>query len=528
MKLTFLYDSRFVQPQMLAEFKDWSLTETAPDRCDILIRWGNLNGSDETAGIVLNRKQPLRNCLNKEKVFHILKINKLRRPRLAVPKPDSRYPLIAKYSDPVTGLESEALVTDFGEALQSRADFFIERLDIIKKYTIYLFDMNVCFVAKKTPVKTNTRAAGSVPAWEYEEIPADLDRDTRKVCHLAQRALHVLGLDFAAVHAGIDARGYSVVLNISPTPIISGRILQIFYEQAVRFADKILAEQAHAADLAGTAQRSAAESGNELIKAVLLGADPEFVLRDIKTDRMVYPSEYLSKEGYLGYDERSEQREGRLYPLAEIRPTPDYCPVKLTEKIRNIMLKATSLLPSNVEWLAGSVQFNRYQLGGHIHFSNLNINCRLLRALDNYLGIISMLIENQETSALRRKQYGWLGSIRQKPHGGFEYRVPGSWLVSPEITAALLCLAKIVSTEYSSLNKDFFVDLELQKAFYLGKKYRFYDIFNELWEDICGTNLFNLYSRFLMPIADLISSGSQWNEEIDMRKTWGLLPSGLT
>ena len=238
---------------------------------------------------------------------------------------------------------------------------------------------------------------------------------------------------------------------------------------------------------------------------------------------MVFPSAYLDRDGPLGYDERSEHREGRFFPIAEIRPRPNYCPLRLTENIAVILSQAVNQFPPYLEWLAGSVPFERYQIGGHIHFSRISVNCRLIRSLDNYLAIPIMLIENPETSVKRRRHYGWLGSIRPKPHGGFEYRTPGSWLISPEITKACLCLAKLVVTNYYSLTRDYFMDKELQKAFYQGKKYLFYDIFEEIWADITNTSMYDQYAPYLAPLVNMIHSYGHWDEQVDLRRSWGLL-----
>ncbi|PKM47300.1 MAG: hypothetical protein CVV03_04040 [Firmicutes bacterium HGW-Firmicutes-8] len=506
MNLVFLYNSQFADSALIKAFKDSVLTTKPVTGGNVLLRWGNPNGADENARVVLNRKQPLKNCLDKEKIFEILRINRVRRPRFVVPKPDSHYPLIGKYFNSTNGLPQEKLVTDFSEALNSGADFFVECINTLKKYNIYLFNLHVFYMTKKVPVKTNTRKQ-PLPMWVYEEIPLDLDRDTLKVWQLAQRAVHLLGLDFGEVHAGIDALGRPVILDVSPVPFFPPSALELFFEHVMNF-------------IASETTNPAARKES----AVLLGADPEFVLKDTQTAQLAFASAYLNKHGCLGYDERSERREGCLFPLAEIRPKPDPCPIKLTENIRSILGKAVSLIPDHIEWLAGSLHFEKYQIGGHIHFSNLDLSSRLLQALDNYLAIPIMLIEDPVTSSRRRKYYGWLGSVRIKPHGGFEYRTPASWLVTPDITRGCLCLAKIVASEYIVLRKDYFIDPDLQKAFYQCKKHYFYDIFKELWEDISNTTLYAEYARHLVPLTDLISANSHWDEKMDLRKSWGLLP----
>ncbi|WP_418790445.1 putative amidoligase domain-containing protein [Phosphitispora sp. TUW77] len=510
MRLAFLYDKRLTQPELLNAFDGCIATTCPVTDCTVLLRWGNPEGPDNISQAVLNRKQPLKNSLDKEKVFDILKLNRIRRPRFVSPSPASPYPLVGKWNNLTSGNGREAVIQTYDKALVSGADFFVEHVNTVKKYNIYFFDLNSFWVTKKVAVKTNTPRNNITPSWVYEEIPLDLDRDTVKTCLLAQRAIYILGLDFGMVHAAIDTKGRPVILDITPVPVLPLKAINLFSGQVKKFTADIT--------------RQITDSGSLLDNRIVLGADPEFMLKDPKTGKIVYPSDFLSMDGPLGYDERSENRAGRLYPLAEVRPVPDQCPLNLVKKIKGILKQAVSLIPPDIEWLAGSLPFENYQIGGHIHFSNIGINCRLIRALDNYLAIPLMLMEDPGKSSKRRRQYGWLGSIRPKPHGGFEYRTPGSWLVSPEMAEGCLCLAKIVATEYRLLTRDYFSDIELQKAFYQSKKYYFYDIFNEIWEDLKKTQLFSKYSTYLNPIADLINRGGHWDETCDIRKSWNLLP----
>lgn len=510
MNRVLLHDRKFTYSMLTKTFNDIAnIEEEPPVKCDLLIRWGSVKGEDTEARIVLNRKTPLKNCLDKEKTFDILRINRIRRPRFVIPSPDSPYPLIGKKFNSC-GKSDERIVQNYQEAIFSGANFFVEHLNLLKKYNIYVFDCNVFYLTKKIPVKTNSDKISN--HWEYEEVPKDLDYETLKVCSFAQRAVYILGLDFALIHAGIDLRNRPVVLDVTPVPQIPAPALKKFAKMIREYPGINELDSGLPAALL-----------NQSEPDVLLGADPEFVLRDTQTGNMIYPSDYLSKEGPIGYDERSERRQGLLYPLAEVRPKPDYCPIRLTDNIYFLLRKAASILPPKVEWLAGSTHFGQYYVGGHIHFSNINLNYRLLRALDNYLGIPLFLIEDPATSVLRRRQYGWIGSFRYKNHGGFEYRTPGSWLVSPDIARATLCLAKIISSEYPKLTRDVFTDTSLQKAFYQGKNFYFYDIFSELWEDLKKTTLFSKYYNYLAPLANKIEIGDHWDENQDIRKSWGLI-----
>lgn len=481
---------------------DHSPELTVTPQC--LIRWGNLQGDDD-AEIILNRKPALKNAIDKEKAFSILKLNRIRRPAFVYLKPASRFPLVARSFWEDAGNSSIKLVRNYLEAIQSKADFFTEYVEIVKKYRAYVFDLKVLCLTKKIPVKSNTSFNKSGDAWQYEEIPQDMDADSQKAGALAIRAIYSLGLEFGEVFVGINPNGRPYVLDVKPVPGLTPQTTEKFKKALSVY----ITESRH---------RQQVQAGQ-----LLLGADPEFILRDKLTDRLIYPSGFLPREGTLGYDERSERREGRLFPLAEIRPAPDSCPLRLVNKIRWTMDAGIKLIPyENIEWLAGSIHFARYQIGGHIHFGGIKITTQLLRALDNYLGIPVMLIEDPEKAAERRKHYGGLGSFRLEPHGGFEYRTPGSWLISPEIARAVLCLAKVVACENQVLKRDFFVDMELQRAFYQGKKNYFFDLFEDLWQDIRVTETFELYANELQLFPDMIDNHQCWDEHRDIRLAWHL------
>ncbi|MGE5398516.1 MAG: putative amidoligase domain-containing protein, partial [Chitinophagales bacterium] len=171
---------------------------------------------------------------------------------------------------------------------------------------------------------------------------------------------------------------------------------------------------------------------------------------------------------------------------------------------------------------AGSQPFAGFSIGGHIHFSNIKLDAALLRALDNYVGIASFLIENPATAIRRRKKYGHLSEYRLKNHGGFEYRTPGSWLVNREITAAMLCLAKIVSTRYYQMNKNYLNSPEAQEAFYKGDQEYFRELFPDIWNDIEKNDLYGEYEEVLQIIPRMVTAGNIWEESEDIRKAWKL------
>lgn len=510
-KPVLIFDTVFFSKEWQRSFSTFSCSSIAThSRQQPLIRWGSPLGGDSLK-CTLNRKRPLLNTLDRKMTLQFLKLNRIRRPEIVVPQPTSKFPVVGKSLN-LRQPNRDILVNNYAELPNSQADFYVQYIHTIKDYKTWVFDAKVFHMEKRIPVKSNTSFLKLSEMKYFEPIPVNLDADSEKAAHLAIKAVHITGLDFAQVRVGIDQRNRPVILDLKPVLEYQTDVSRKF----IKLLKDYLLKQEH----------RPAKSQHRLklpSTQVLLGADPEFVLHNQLTGGMVYPSSFLTKEGLFGYDERSEGRKGVLFPLAEVRPPPDPCPLKLTEKIKSALEHGLKKIPyKNIEWLAGSIHFNRYQIGGHIHYSGIELSSALLRALDNYLGLIVSMIENHEASAQRRRQYGGLGNFRIKPHGGFEYRTLGSWLVSPEITKAVLCLAKVVALEYPRLKRDFFVSFELQQAFYQADRSLFYELFPLLWDDLKNTFTFKKYESELKVIYDMINKGQQWNEQLDIRKTWGL------
>ena len=255
---------------------------------------------------------------------------------------------------------------------------------------------------------------------------------------------------------------------------------------------------------------------------VKMGADPEFMILNSKTGKMLSASEFFPRDGIIGCDNiRVPNRQQR--PIAEVRPRPALSPIELSSNIRQALISASRLAPyQNTRWLAGSQPVKGYSIGGHIHFSNIRLDGGLLRALDNYLGIPIFLIENPTSAARRRRKYGFMGDYRIKYHGGFEYRTPGSWLMSQKVTTAVLCLAKIVANRYAEIPQNYLNTVEAQKAFYKGDQDFFRPIFHSLWANLKKLDLYEEYQEELQIIPEMIDNQVTWDEKIDLRKGWKL------
>lgn len=325
------------------------------------------------------------------------------------------------------------------------------------------------------------------------------ERDNQKLADMARRAVYLLGLDLAMATIVLTAKRRYKVVQVNPSPEIRDKDLASFLEKIMRMHDR-----------------------DQALKSieVKMGADPEFMLLNSKTGKLISASEFFPREGIVGCDNiRIPNRQQR--PVAEVRPRPELSPRDLTDNIRQALNTASRLAPyRNVRWLAGSQPVGGYSIGGHIHFSNLALDGGLLRALDNYVGIPVFLIENPATAVRRRRKYGYIGEYRLKDHGGFEYRTPGSWLVSQKITMAVLCLAKLVANRYAELPQNYLNTPEAQKAFYEGDQMYFRSLFLSLWGNLEKIDLFDNYREELQIIPEMVMQEINWDERSDLRRAW--------
>src|SRR6267154_5032104 len=180
---------------------------------------------------------------------------------------------------------------------------------------------------------------------------------------------------------------------------------------------------------------------SEKVTDFTIGADPEFTCVDQK-NRVISASDTVSEDDDFGVD-----GNGMTF---EIRPKESTEPLQLVHNIHDIFVR--QVIKDNdflkFRWISDS-WYSGYPLGGHIHFgvgSRVNHENAVLR-LDNYLGLPSLLIETKSKGIRRRADgYGRMGDYRDQDWG-FEYRPTSSWLTSPYVSAAILCLGKTVMYE---------------------------------------------------------------------------------
>lgn len=127
---------------------------------------------------------------------------------------------------------------------------------------------------------------------------------------------------------------------------------------------------------------------------------------------------------------------------AELRPGYSESPLDLTAKLRLIIEYGHKKYPE-LEFLSGHM-VDGYTVGGHIHLGT-SPDDQLIANLDYILGALSDCLDDLDQREIRRDHgYGRKGAYRRKDYG-FEYRVPGSWLLSPSTTLVTLSLAKLTA-----------------------------------------------------------------------------------
>lgn len=361
------------------------------------------------------------------------------------------------------------------------------------RWRVYVFDLRTVGVMKR--VGRRWRHIG-----QWTAPPVYKLRET------ARRAVYALGLHFGAVDLG---GVHGAVVRVLPDPPLDRRLARAFARAMETY-------------VAATQEAISAAYGWTTGPEVVLGADPEFVLRHRRTGRTVSAARFFSRWGVVGLDRACFKRNGVLiYPLAEVRPAPSPDPLELVENLRRAFARAASAVRGHrISFQAGGTMLRRFSIGGHIHFSNARLSTDLLRALDNYLALPVLLLENPVSSRLRRPRYGYLGDWRPQPHGGFEYRTPGSWVISPQYAAAVLCLAKAVAQEYPLLRRNIFLSSAMQRAFYAADKAVLRPRFFPLWNDLKASPVAREFSAHLELIHRMVSEERRWNERVDIKKRW--------
>lgn len=389
--------------------------------------------------------------------------------------------------------EAVALANDSVERRRLWRAFRLEdatRRRFSEWYRVHVFDMRAISVYKgfrKASRRRFKRVLGR-------------GKEVQKITEAAIRSLYALRLDFGIVDL-VPRDDTFAILDLQLSPPVQGKT-SIAYAKAIRRF--FLRWQ---------------QAGTDF----LIGADPEFLVCSRGPRKsVVVASQYLSREGALGVDNQRIQGTTSARPIVEVRPPPAREPHVLVRSLRRLLkMMPLPLRRRHLGWYAGSGPVAAYSVGGHIHFSGIPLTAGLLRAMDVYLAIPVLLLEDPVKARRRRRRYGGLGEMRLKKWG-FEYRTLPSWLVAPRFAEAVLCLAKLIGWNWQSLSYDPFLEPQLTLDFYECRKASFYEIFDRIWTDLQSLPQYKPYGDVLSLIPNLVHRRLRWKEERDFRLEWGL------
>ncbi|WP_197069685.1 putative amidoligase domain-containing protein [Paenibacillus sp. FSL R5-0345] len=318
---------------------------------------------------------------------------------------------------------------------------------------------------------------------------------------IAVRTLYSLGLDSGEVLLRAMGNRRYVVERVTPLLQSSGKSLPEPYRSAALALERNLALE------------QPGRSG------LLMGMDPEFIILRESTGRVVPASRYLPTDGVAGCDAGPPGTRG-VFPVAELRPQPRGEPRALLAQLLSAAATADRLIADRtLRWRAGGMPLTGWALGGHLHFSGVTLTAPLLRALDNYLALPMLLLEDVRAGA-RRPRYGVLGDFRTQPHGGFEYRTLPSFLVSPVIAKGAVYLAHLIVSHYEDLTLRPLDREDLHIAYYCGDKSPLRDAVPPLLAQLRALGGYEMAAQHIEPLFQYIAAERTWDESRDIRELW--------
>ena len=259
---------------------------------------------------------------------------------------------------------------------------------------------------------------------------------------------------------------------------------------------------------------------NEKVIDFTIGADPEFGCLN-KRGHVITSTDFVSQEEGIEF---GSDGNGATF---EIRPEPSKDPIQVVNNIHDIFVRQIIKEPEFIKfkWIAGT--WNRgYPYGGHIHFgiSNRLITHKdAVNFLDHYVGVVSLLMEIKRHGVKRRYDgYGRMGDMRKQPWG-FEYRPMSSWVSSPYVSAAILCLGKTVMYEVLNNSKFKWHKFAVKDDFENMNQKRVLAQFPAIWADITKMHLYQLYKPYIDLIYFLIQNKLTWLPSNGMKESWGVV-----
>ncbi|AZK47351.1 putative amidoligase domain-containing protein [Paenibacillus lentus] len=373
----------------------------------------------------------------------------------------------------------------------------IRQRRFIRRYIVQVFHLRATSIA--------ALGAGGINGPQLRQEEGSRSLLERRLEKIAVRTLYALNLQMGEVtiHAGEDGR--FTVEHVSAMPDFGG-IDQA--ELAAKAIISLLVELNHS-----TAQANGPKK--------LLGMDPEFLLFNRATGKVIPASRYLEIAGEAGCDSLRYRGE-RRFPLAELRPQPGGEPREvLVHLLRAFRIAYRAIDDKALQWQAGGMPQRGFPLGGHVHFSGIPLTFELLQVLDNYLALPVAVLEDRR-GYKRRPRYGFLGDFRLQKHGGFEYRTLPSFLISPLVTKGVVAIAALIAGHWELLQRRPLQNERMYTAFYQGEQLQLRRGLAELYNDLSALAVYPKYESYIAPFMEATMSGRTWDETQDIRKVWKL------
>jgi hypothetical protein len=228
---------------------------------------------------------------------------------------------------------------------------------------------------------------------------------------------------------------------------------------------------------------------SEDVDNVMIGADPEFLIKNKGLTEIINARSLLAPVGEMGSDGA----------MGEIRPYPCKDPMEFCSNIRNIFMdKKYKNIIDNYILVAGCYERDKvrdFPIGGHIHVGNpvdilkVSITNRQLilktlnKILDELLAIPVSRLDIGENRYNRRAGckmspyggYGFFGELRfaKDPKDPdktlrLEHRtLSGMWLMHPVVTTSVIGVAKLIIDSFWDImkQKEFDVDFAFPKDY---------------------------------------------------------------
>lgn len=394
--------------------------------------------------------------------------------------------------------------SDSGPVITHRYRFLVFQLDVLTAERSRANAVLAANGVRSGSLYASFSRSGGPGQWERVDLGGAATGDPKRKLagKAAVRLVYLAGLDYGLADIGVTSDEQPVVLGLEPFPLLDA-------EQAGRFAEAV------------AEYRRGQAAASAVAAPIVLGADPEFLLVNA-SGKVVQAAAFLPRKGQVGCD-LVRIRGKAMFPLAELRPDPSPDPLRLAANVRRALLAAHSMIPDlpEVAWLAGGMPARGFALGGHIHISGVVPDGRLLRALDNYLALPLLMIEDERTKA-RRPRYGLPGDCRRKAHGGFEYRTLPSWLVSPRVAKGVLALAAVIARRYKRLERRPLDRIEVLRQYVEGRTDELGPLVLPLLGEVRRLPDYAAYEPMLAPLFAMIERKERWEERRDIREAWNI------